>query len=891
MRHYSFSFFNFIFTTFGKYPVYLLKSWIKQRKMIIKNKVRIRFLKFCIASNIFPPHLYQFYKFSLNLNQHSSITRFNRMKKRFITVLLKTELNDAFRTLEYSQTNVLRFERLITRHIPYYICHSFFMRQECSLQLFSGQQFQKMDKKIQWLISKHEKQMVMNIKPVQYSRLSVAVDLLSPSVETENNKPWLFTTNNNSPELHSYEVNIDPSSFSNNVCGSSLNTIKDKWFINLSSTSIPKDTQCLLQLGDNFSLPSNNLEKTVVEVIKNIENNTKKFPIDTQLNIRNRVIPIINNLSSFSPDNNPINGQIRRLLKSTKQFIKNNPNVIFTRADKGNSTVALDKDVYTNKITEMLQDKDTYIKVNKNPIRKIGNELRGLLKKWRDLDYISPTIFKKLSCSDGILPRAYGLPKIHKQGCPFRIIVSSIDSPLYSLASYLQQIISKNVPKPSSHIDNSFQLVEKLSGTIIDNNHVLISLDVISLFTNIPFNLAIDSILRRWSFISSDCNIPKEEFVRAVSLVLNSTFFTFDNCIYQQTFGTPMGSPLSPIVADLVLRDLEERALENFGVHISFFYRYVDDIAMGVHSSRTNEILNIFNSFHPRLQFTIELGGNNLNFLDVTFKINNNFIEFDWFHKTTFSGRYLNFFSQHPLSQKRGTIIGMIDRAFALSHPKYHQKNLEFVVNTLLNNDYPLSFIFDTINFRLKYLLDKSKHKSAITDSHHNSTNTGSQNKSDHIPWFTIPFLPKIADKFKKVIGDLDARLSFFSLNKLREIIKVHKDHLPIHSNKNVVYKIFCKDCDGSYVGQTSRQLKTRITEHRNHIHRNISTHSVITDHRLQFNHEFDWDDVKILDRERYLGKRLISEMMFIKRQNNSLNLQSDTEYLHHAYVSILNKL
>jgi len=54
----------------------------------------------------------------------------------------------------------------------------------------------------------------------------------------------------------------------------------------------------------------------------------------------------------------------------------------------------------------------------------------------------------------------------------------------------------------------------------------------------------------------------------------------------------------------------------------------------------------------------------------------------------------------------------------------------------------------------------------------------------------------------------------------------------------------------------------------------------------LQFEHEFDWDDVEILDSERYLGKRLISEMMFIKRQNNALNLQSNSEYLHHAYVS-----
>jgi len=78
----------------------------------------------------------------------------------------------------------------------------------------------------------------------------------------------------------------------------------------------------------------------------------------------------------------------------------------------------------------------------------------------------------------------------------------------------------------------------------------------------------------------------------------------------------------------------------------------------------------------------------------------------------------------------------------------------------------------------------------------------------------------------------------------------------------------------------------TRIKEHKNHIRRTSTTRSVITDHRLNNNHEFDWDNMEILDKERYLSKRLISEMLYITRQNNSLiNLQSDTEFLHYACI------
>ena len=95
------------------------------------------------------------------------------------------------------------------------------------------------------------------------------------------------------------------------------------------------------------------------------------------------------------------------------------------------------------------------------------------------------------------------------------------------------------------------------------------------------------------------------------------------------------------------------------------------------------------------------------NFLDVTLIIKDNFICFDWFHKQTFSGRFLNFESHHPLCHKKGTAIGLFDKAFLLSHPDFHKKNLELAINCLLNNGYPLTFIFDTLRERLNSLFGK----------------------------------------------------------------------------------------------------------------------------------------------------------------------------------------
>lgn len=88
----------------------------------------------------------------------------------------------------------------------------------------------------------------------------------------------------------------------------------------------------------------------------------------------------------------------------------------------------------------------------------------------------------------------------------------------------------------------------------------------------------------------------------------------------------------------------------------------------------------------------------------------------------------------------------------------------------------------------------------------------------------------------------------------MRNFIKVHKDPLPIYNSLNVIYKL---NCDASYIEQTSRQLHIRINEHRSHIRRNTNTQSVITNHRINFDHDFDWENVKILDQEPFFEQKI----------------------------------
>ncbi|XP_072763715.1 uncharacterized protein [Anoplolepis gracilipes] len=337
-----------------------------------------------------------------------------------------------------------------------------------------------------------------------------------------------------------------------------------------------------------------------------------------------------------------------------------------------------------------------------------------------------------------------------------------------------------------------------------------------------------------------------------------------------------MSSPLSPIIADIVLQDLESKTLNTLQFIPPFYFRFVDDIIIAVPSDTIDETLNTFNSQHDRLQFTIEVEKDHkIDFLDIIFMTENNILTFDWYHKLTFSGRYLNYFSHHP---KRGTIIGLVDKVIFFSNPRYHRKNLDKIIRILLDNNYPLKLIFDVIGLRLKTIINKKILTSDIP--------------SEAKPvYFTLPYIKGLSEKFNCLTKNSSLKLAQFSLNKMNKLIRAHKDIIPTDLKTNVIYKINCSHCDASYVGQTSRKLKTRINEHKRHIHLNTNTNSIITNHRRDFEHNFDWENVRVLDEASFYTKRLISEMLFIKRQRNGLNLQTDTENLPSVCQDIVNTL
>jgi len=294
--------------------------------LMIRIRTRITFLKLCISCDIVPPHIQSSYK-NLSGFDHRSKHKLNLFRNRFVKKLLKIELNDAHRTFHRAQNENFHIVSKILNLLPFSVHTKFFRTQESNLFLRFRNENDRIHKKILWLKEKAKKH--VNIEPIQYCCLQFGRKISNSTTSSKRSPSNVISVPTQTVE-DKITIHIKPSEFTDVVPVSSLYSIRDKWMVNLSTTAIPTEVQYLLQHGENFSLPFFNKEKIVIDLMKNIEGNSKKLDADTQTNFRNRTIHIMNNVSAFLPPDNTVNNRLNKLNKTCNLFVMNNPNIIYS---------------------------------------------------------------------------------------------------------------------------------------------------------------------------------------------------------------------------------------------------------------------------------------------------------------------------------------------------------------------------------------------------------------------------------------------------------------------------------------------------------------------------------------------------------------------------------
>ena len=168
-------------------------------------------------------------------------------------------------------------------------------------------------------------------------------------------------------------------------------------------------------------------------------------------------------------------------------------------------------------------------------------------------DVIDSQRYNRLRCRAPQPPKLYGLPKLHKPNIPMRPIVSFCGSPTYELSKYLTTILKPLTNESRHKLQSTETFIDAIKTVQIPDDYKLVSFDVKSLLTSIPLQVALDCTATAIKNSTTKLSLPTYELMDLLKLCLASTYFQYNGKHYKQLHGTAMGSPVSVVVAEIVM--------------------------------------------------------------------------------------------------------------------------------------------------------------------------------------------------------------------------------------------------------------------------------------------------------------------------------------------------
>ena len=406
----------------------------------------------------------------------------------------------------------------------------------------------------------------------------------------------------------------------------------------------------------------------------------------------------------------------------------------------------------------------------------------------------------------------------------------------------------------SSHVRNSHSFCEFIQPQVLQEGEVLASFNMVSLFTNVPMDLAL-AVAQQWlqedSALSDRTCLSVKEVMELIEFCLSTTFLGFCGMVYRQTFGTAMGSPVSVTVANLVMEDVEQRALATTDVHPQFWKRYVDDACTVLPADDVQKFLDHLNGVEQSICFTVEVESDGkLPFLDVLLRHNpDSSVSTTVYRKPSHTDRYLDFPSHHPLAYKVAVVRTLHSRA-------------ETINSSVVGKDEETR--------HLRQVLTANSYPKGMIQSHSMVRSTRPVGQDDtQGPAITLPYVRVVSEAVRHILAPVSVRVSFRPHTILRQLLTRPKDRVPEKELSGVVYQVPCAGCPATYVGQTGRRLDQRLTEHRRAMKSGQAATSALAEHAWGAHHPVDWDNVKVLDHQPHLHQRL---RIYIRSQVRPLN-------------------
>ena len=195
------------------------------------------------------------------------------------------------------------------------------------------------------------------------------------------------------------------------------------------------------------------------------------------------------------------------------------------------------------KFSKMINEKDKTTVIEKT--------ISKLLVRMKKDEVLDSTTFECIRATGITIPRLYGLPKIHKKGVPLRPILDMVNSPYHALAKWLVGLLEPVTHEIKAHtLKDTFQFIDEIKDLNLVNTKMF-SLDVNSLFTNVPLKETVEYIYNYIEDNNKNVGIPVNDLKQLLFICTLNMQFSFNNEIYLQKDGVAMGSPLGPLLADI----------------------------------------------------------------------------------------------------------------------------------------------------------------------------------------------------------------------------------------------------------------------------------------------------------------------------------------------------
>ncbi len=417
--------------------------------------------------------------------------------------------------------------------------------------------------------------------------------------------------------------------------------------------------------------------------------------------------------------------------RKTLNELASDQSLVIKSADKGSGIVVEDRDKYIQAGTNHLSDQTIYEKIQSDPTPQLGLAINTFVKSIHNRGIIDNITKDFLIFPTDTPPRTqqlYFLKKIHKNPISERPIVSGCAGPTEKISKLVDMHLQPFVPAIKSYVKDSGHMINILESTPIPDNCTIATIDVKSLYLNIPHKDGIKAVLNRLYHNNPDSNlvdIPPGTMTDLLSIVLTKNYFQFADQMYHQVQGTAMGTKMAPAYANIFMAELEESLLQNYHTQPVIWKRYIDDIFCIWPGDQDNlkEFIDYINSSHPTIKFTYESSPHTVDFLDLTVYKGDRYhstglLDIKPFFKKTNKFQYLHYTSAHPKKTFRSLVKGELTRLLRACSDEDTYNNIVHKLTTVFSDrNYPSRILRDTIqsvpyNCRQDILSQKDKEPS-----------------------------------------------------------------------------------------------------------------------------------------------------------------------------------